>query len=322
MTTPHTLERLLTALVLGPVLALAGGCGLKARPPLAPSTLPDEVRERLGRTGVATVAFAPEVTLAGPIPLGSVAGGVTGGLAGLGLGALGGAGCLVSYGRWVEGCGLLLSTPYFMARWSIEGARNAVPEGERRHGRDAIVRAAAEMSQARLLEAVLAEGRSRKEPAPELVPAQGPGSVGERSRYRDAVTGDLDTVVEIALVRVSLDRDATIGGHVNPWTYSFMSPVNPALCMVAEARLRLVTVADDAVLFEKPFAWHAPCARFSDWAKDEAAEFRRAGDEAIASFGRWIADHVAGLKGAAMDAPPSNEEPAEPQCPTPQGGRE
>lgn len=311
MTTPDRLERILAAMVLVPVLALAaGGCGVKA-----PPTLPGEVRERLGRIGVATVAFAPEVSVSGPTPLGGVGGGVKGGLTGLGLGVLGGAGCFVTLGYWLPPCALALSTPYFMARWGIEGAMNAVPEGERRRSRDAIARAAAEMNQARLREAVLEEGRSKKEPAPVPLAVQGPRSAGERSRYRDTAAGGIDTVVEVALERVDLEVAKTemFPEKWGPWSHSFKSEVDPSLCMIAKARLRLVSVADDAVLFERVFAWLAGCAQFRDWARDEAAQFRKAGDEAIEGLARWTADEVFGLKGLSTDAPRSNESKEEPR---------
>jgi hypothetical protein len=189
-----------------------------------------------------------------------------------------------------------------MARWSVEGARNAVPEGERRRSRDAIVRAAAEVSQARLREAVLEEGRSRKEPAPVALTVQGPRSVEQRSSYRDAVTGGIDTIVEVALVRVSLEVAGTATPRGTPlidfwslWTYSFASSqVDPALRMVAEVRLRLISAADDAVLFEKVFVWRAGWDHFRGWARDGAAQFRKAGDQAIENLARLTADEVFG----------------------------
>jgi len=238
-----------------------------------------------------------------------------GGLTGLGLGVLGGAGCVVTFGRWIEPCALLLSTPYFMARWGIEGAVNAVPEGERRRSRDAIARAAAEIDQARLREAVLEEGRSRKEPAPVPLAVQGLRSAGARSRYRDTATGGIDTVIEVALERVVLEVAKTdmFPEKWGPWSHSFKSEVDPSLCMIATARLRLFSVAQDAVLFEKVFTQFAGCAQFRDWAKDEAAEFRKAGDAAIEGLARWTADEVFGFKGLSMDAPPSNESKEEPR---------
>jgi hypothetical protein len=309
MTTPDRLERILAAVLLAPVLALAlGGCGLKT-----PRPLPYDVKESLGRIGVVTVAFPPEVRVSGPIPLGGVGGGATGGLAGLGLGVFGGAGCFVTLGYGLPFCALAVSTPYFMVRWSIEGAVHAVPEGERRRSREAIVRAAAEVSQARLLEAVLAEGRSRKDPAPESLAVQGPRSVGERSRYRDAGTAGIDTVVEVALIRVSLERPYTPGDKWDPWMSSFVSQVDPSLCVVAEARLRLISVADDSVLFETPFSRRSGCLQFRGWARDEAIEFRNAVEHAIEGFARWTADEVFGLKASSLDAPRSNGAKEEPR---------
>jgi len=292
MTTPDRLERILAAMLLVLVLALAvGGCGVKA-----PPALPDDVRERLGRIGVVTITFAPEVSVSGPTALGGVGGGVKGGLAGLGLGVLGGAGCFVTLGYVPPFCAVALSTPYFMARWSVEGAMKAVPEGERRRSRDAIVRAAAEVSQARLRAAVLEEGQSRKDSAPVPLAVEGPRSVGERSRYRDTATAGIDTVVEVALVRVSLEvaETATPRDIWSLWSYSFASQVDPWLRMVAEARLRLISVADDVVVFEKVFAWRAGWDQFRDWARDEAAQFRKAGDQAIENLARLTADEVFG----------------------------
>ena len=116
------------------VLALAiGGCAVKT-----PPSLSGDAREQLGRIGVVAVAFAPEVSFSGPTALGGFGGGSKGALSGLGLGVLGGAGCFLTLGFGVDFCAIAVSTPYFIGRWSVEGALKAVPEQERHHGREPV----------------------------------------------------------------------------------------------------------------------------------------------------------------------------------------
>ena len=274
-------------------LALAiGGCAAKT-----PPSLSGDAREQLGRIGVVAVAFAPEVSFSGPTALGGFGGGSKGALSGLGLGVLGGAGCFLTLGFGVDFCAIAVSTPYFIGRWSVEGALKAVPEQERRQGRDAIIGAAGEVTQGQLLEAVLGEGRRRKETAPVPLAAHGPTSREQRSTYSGTPSEGVDTVVEVALLRIGLegalsnDAGASLG---RLWTSSFASEVDPWLRVIAKARLRVVSVADDGVRFERTFTYRAGHAQLRDWARDDAAEFRKARVEAIEDLGRQIAEEVFG----------------------------
>lgn len=290
------------ALILVQALVLAltvGGCAAKV-----PSSLPDDARERLARAAIATVAFEPEVSFSGPTALGGVGGGAKGALVGLGVGVLGGTGCFLSLGYVPGFCAIAVLTPYFMGRWTVEGAMYAVPEHERRQGRDAVIQAAREVSQEQLLEAVLREGRLRRAPTPVPLAAQGPTSRKQRSTYRTVAPDGIDTVVEVALLRIGLEASpAPEPGGDNPLTSSFASGVDPWLRVVAEARLRLVGVVDDGVRFERTFTHTGGHARLRDWAHDEAAEFRKARDQAIESLGRQIAEEVLGPVPRPPEAP-------------------
>ena len=282
MNMPHSVQVAALALAIG-------GCAAKT-----PPSLSGDAREHLGRIGVVAVAFAPEVSFSGPTALGGFGGGSKGALTGLGLGVLGGAGCFLTLGFGVDFCAVAVSTPYFIGRWSVEGALKAVPEQERRQGRDAIIGAAGEVTQGQLLEAVLGEGRRRKETAPVPLAAQGPTSRDQRSTYSGTPPEGVDSVVEVALLRIGLEGAPSNASPSRLWTASFASEVDPWLRVIAKARLRVVNVADDGVRYERTFNYLAGHAQLRDWARDDAAEFRKARAEAIEGLGRQIAEEVFG----------------------------
>lgn len=83
--------------------------------------------------------------------------------------------------------------------------------------------------------------------------------------------------------------------------------VDPLLSLVAEARLRLVSTADDTVLFERTYVRHSRRdTKFVEWARDAAAEFRSARDEALDDLAH---DVVAELAGVERETAPSSQEP-------------
>ena len=127
--------------------------------------------------------------------------------------------------------------------------------------------------------------------------AQGPTSREQRSTYSGTPPEGVDTVVEVALLRIGLEGAPSNDAGANLgrlWTSSFASEVDPWLRVIAKARLRVVSVADDGVRFERTFTYRAGHAQLRDWAGDDAAEFRKVRAEAIEGLGRQIAEEVFG----------------------------
>jgi hypothetical protein len=288
------------ARIVVPALALAfclGACAAKTVPSLS-----DEQRRGLGRVGVVVVEGPPKSSVSGPTPLGGFGGGVLGAAEGVGVGVLSGAGCLFTAGYAWPFCISALMTPYWVGRGLVEGALNAVPEGERQAARAAIVAAIAGVETRRIARGIEEEAHRRSWAVTVMSP--GPPAPGGPPSYRDAASDGIDTMAEITLLRLALTgRPSSSTAD----TLKLSVPdVNPALGLLAEARLRLVRTTDDVVLFERTYRRLSPRdMKFVEWARDDAAELRSARDQALDDLARDVTVELAGVE--RPSAPPSPE---------------
>ncbi|HEU4371577.1 MAG TPA: hypothetical protein VFV05_25415 [Methylomirabilota bacterium] len=239
------------------------------------------------------VDVKPTAAVAGPTPLGGVGGGVLGAAKGVGLGVLSGAGCFVTIGRLPELCVVAIMTPYWVGRGTIEGAMKAMPEGERRASQAAIIAAIRDVDHQRIASAIEEEGRRRSASVTILSPSSVPADAIDTGSYRGAAVQGIDTVAEITLGRLGLERRPSSSS--DRALKLSVPDVDPMLGVAVEARLRLVKAADDTVVLEKTYAHRSPRdARFVEWAHDGAAGFREARDTALETLAREIAEELFG----------------------------
>lgn len=285
------------AMVLGSALALLlTACATKRGPSLS-----DEQRGRLDRVGLVVVDHTSEVEIDGPTPLGGVGGGVVGAVQGMGIGMLSGAGCFVTMGYVPALCFVAVMTPYWVGRGSVEGAMNAMPEGERRVSREAIVAAIADVDRQRLAAAIYGEGSRRSSTPTIMPPSRAPARAAATLTYRDAVAQGIDTVAEVTVARLGLERQP-VSSSESTFLKLSVPDVDPMLGLVAEARLRIVSAADDRVVFEQTYVRQSPrYARFAEWARDNAAALRDACDAVLHALALEIADELLGA-----EQPPAN----------------
>ena len=277
-------------------LALAlglGACAAKTVPSLS-----GEQRRALGRVGVVVVEAPTKSSVAGPTPLGGIGGGVLGAAEGVGVGVLSGAGCLFTAGYAWPLCISAIMTPYWVGRGLVEGALNAVPEGERRAAQAAIVAAIGGVETRRIAHGIEEEAQRRAW----AVTVMSPGP--PQASHRDAAAAGIDTVAEITLLRLALTGRPSSSPED---TLKLSVPdVNPTLGLLAEARLRLVRTTDDVVVFERTYRRLSPRdMKFVEWARDDAAELRTARDQALDDLARDVTVELAGVE--QQSAPPSPE---------------
>ena len=287
---------------VGGIALLLAGCAAKTvASPLAPDT-----RSAFGSIGVVGATFRPAVALTAPPPLGGLGGGVKAAAAGLGLGVLGAAGCFITAGYVPVACGIALLTPYWVGRGAVEGTLRAVPASERRESKAALLAAAKETDYAQmLLDGIVEQGSHRTPMAPPRpLPLAGPATADERPVYSEAI-GQADTILEVALLQLAL-RDAPDPSMGEPPGFleatSFTPLVDPWLMVRIDARVRVVRSADAAVLFERTFDTMAGRAKFTEWAENDARQFREALANGVRDLAWIIGTEVFGTP-ATDDAP-------------------
>ncbi|HXH83360.1 MAG TPA: hypothetical protein VNN07_10570, partial [Candidatus Tectomicrobia bacterium] len=269
-----------------------------------PRWLGAETRATLGSIGVVASSAPPAVRFAEPAALGGVGGGVKAGAAGLGLGVLGAAGCLVTMGYFVPACAVAVLTPYWVGRGVHDGVRDAVPDAERRASKAVLVAAADDTDHGTaLLDAILEDAQRRGlRPPLQRLALPGPSTPQERPHYGEARSMH-DTVLEVTLLRLGLDhaRDPSPSNGFLEIT-SFTGVVDPWLAARVEARVRVLRPGGD-VLLERTLHVTEGGGRFTEWARDDAAPFRQSVASAIEQVARTVVDLIETPPGSMPVAP-------------------
>jgi hypothetical protein len=263
------------------IVLSAGLCACAAR--VRPAVTAQQ-RSQLGRVRVVVDEAPPALSVSAPTPLGSVGGATVGVTKGLGLGVLGGAACYATLGQFVAGCIYAAATPYLVVEGGYQGAKGAVPAGERSESFEQIVGALNEAQQQRLASAIEREKAGRPDGAADLATA----------------ASDVETVAEVTLLRVALDEAPGCGpeGCTGKPAAKFLDvapSVDPMLGLLVEARLRLVDRGGERTVFETTYLHRSDKAeKFTQWGRDGAAEIRAARDDVFDTLGRCIALDVFG----------------------------
>lgn len=280
------------------------GCAAHVAPPPGPS---DAIRAQVGAAGVVASEFAPETDFSHPVP-GKPLAALVGMTGNLGVGVLGAAACLGTYGAFSLACVVAIWTPGMMVTGIVEGVDKGVTVSDWLDSSRNLGRAAPEReAQETLRDAVVATavGRRTGQPAVSLLEG-GPRDVKASASYRPLAAQGLDTVLEVAVVRLDLERAPRGPLGTYGLSLSWENVFDPSLELVVEARARLVRVADDAVLFTRPYRHSGPRRTFVEWGRDGAEPFREALDTALKALGNEIAGDFFGF-------PPAP--PAEPVLP-------
>lgn len=279
MSAVTTIRSVGTGLLLALTLT---ACATKVAAPLA-----DHERARLGRIGLVVTPAPADTGVAGPTPLGGFGGGVKGAAKGIGVSVASGAACFVTLGYFWPACVSAVMTPYWIGRGAVEGALAAVPERERRTYRAAIDAALAATDPDRVARTIETLGRERGAPPVVVVPAASLDAATEH-----AAAQDVDTLADVALVRVALERERRRSSEI---TKLSVPDVDPLLGLVVEARLRLIDARTGARIFERTYARRtSPLGTLAYWGGDDARLLRAERDTSLDDVADQIATDLFG----------------------------
>ena len=305
----------LTLWIVSIALAAQTGCAPKVvRPPL-PSA---QMKSQMGAVGIVGARYEPDTDFSRPIPSKPLAAlaGMGGGLAvGIGSGAV----CFVSWGYAWPFCGIAIWTPGMMVTGIVEGVDKGVTIAEIKAGTEALREATAEGEVQDTLRDVVVGTALRQVAGRSVVavPAGGPRGPKEALTYAHLASEQLDTVLEVGVLKVQLRRVAR-SGQLETYgpSLSFESWMNPTLELAVEARVRLVRVNDGSVLFGRSYDYSSHSNTFMEWTRDGAQAFRNARATALQHLGAEISADFLGPFPTSEPTPaePASEPPdAEPQ---------
>ena len=289
MRTPRVFALGHVALVLA-----SSGCAAKT----SRQWLPEQVRSELGTVALVTSPERAEWSFAYPVP--SRAGAAAAGAgAALGVGAVAGAAC---FGYVLPACLLALWTPVMVVSNGVEGAVKGVPIADMRASAASLKNAVGEPDlSSRLAERVVSEAQRRVGEGRVRAAANGLHDAAGR-RYAALAAEGVDTVLEVQLDRLRLERT---GGSspVSGYGLSVISVerlIDAPLAFIVEVRVRVLRAADGTVLHKTTFNRRAGSQKFTDWGREDAAQFRGERDRALESIAEEIAEEIFG----PVPAPP------------------
>ncbi len=299
--------RTLRPLALGHVALLliaSSGCAAKTR-----QWLPEQVRSELGTVAVVTSPEPPDSSFAYPVPSRAVAA-ATGAGAALGVGAMAGVACFAYV--W-PACLLAAWTPVMMVANGVEGAVKGVPIADLRASAASLKNAAGESDlSSRFAERVASEAHRRVGEDRVRLATYGRPDAGKR-HYAALAAEGVNAVAEVQIDRLRLERapSASVLSGYGPSIITVEKLIDAPLEFVVNARVRVLRAADGKVLYEAAFTRRTGRQKFTEWGREDAAQFRSERDRALAS----IADEIAGELFGLAPATPEPTTPSEPPAP-------
>jgi hypothetical protein len=296
------------ALALGHVALLliaTSGCAAKT----SRQWMPEQVRSELGTVAVVASPEPPESSFAYPVPSRAGAA-VTGAGAALGVGAVAGAACIGTYGYFLPACFVALWTPVMMVTNTVEGAVKGVPVSDLRASAASLKSAVGEADlSSRFAERVASEAQRRVGETRIRIAASGLPDTGQ-PRYAALAAEGVDTVLEVQLERFRLERAASSSAFsgYGPSVITIEKLIDSPLTFAVDARVRVLRAADGTVLYQTAFNRRAGHQKFTEWGREDAAQFRGERDRALES----IADEIAGEIFGAVPAQPEPATTSEP----------
>ena len=292
------------------VLVVLLGCAHTPPSPLSVAT-----QAQLGAIGVVAAQFTPEVDYRTP-GRGGAGGAAVGVAKGVGLGVLGAAGCVLTYGTALPACGLAVVSPYLAVRYAVDQATEGVSPDTIAASETAITAVFAERShQAAVQDEVVRVAIAQTGQSLVGLPAEGPRSAAETPRYTHLTARGIDTVIEITLQRLALQsRTSGRAGGDNLGRIRAAN-LNPYLTVAVTARTRVLRTADGTVLYDHAGEHSGRGATFPDWGANDGQLLRDGLDQLFQEMARAIVAEVFGV------AIPPAIEPEAPAAPSPEQDR-
>jgi len=275
------------------------------------SPMPEHVRAGLGVVAVVAPPAPPESTFGYPVPSRAGAS-LAGASAGLGVGVLAGAGCFVLapiFELALAPCAIAIWTPVMLVTGGVEGAVKGVPISEVWRSARALKDAVGEPRVPRVLaERVTAEASRRiGDGRARFAAGAPPEGKSKRPRYRALAADGVDTVLEVRVERLDLERIKFFGlSESYGWSFSIENLIDAPLTLAVEGRGRVLRASDGRTLYESAVTQRAGSRKFTEWGREGAAEFRRERDRLLEALAEDIANAMFG----PAPSPPESAPPA------------
>jgi tetratricopeptide (TPR) repeat protein len=271
---------------------------------------------QLGAIGVVAAQFTPEVDYRTP-GRGGAGGAAVGVAKGVGLGVLGAAGCVLTYGTALPACGLAVVSPYLAVRYAVDQATEGVSPDTIAASETAITAVFAERSHQAAVQGEVVRVAVAQTGQPLVgLPGEGPRSAAETPRYTHLTAHGIDTVIEITLQRLALQSQTrAVEEGRNSWSNISAAELNPRLTVAVTARTRVLRTADGTVLYDYAGEYSGRGATFPDWGANDAQLLRDGLDQLFQEMARAIVAQVFGV------ASPPAIEPEAPAAPSPEQDR-
>jgi len=286
-------------LALGQVallLVASAGCAAKT----APSVIPERVRSELGAVAVIAPPAPPGSSLSYPVPSRAGAA-LTGASAALGVGAVAGAACFGTLGLVWPACLIAIWTPVMVVTGVVEGASKGVPLADLRASAAALKDAVGEPDLGRrFAERVATEAQRRVGEGRVRFAADAMSDVVSPRPDTDGV----DTVLEVRLEQLALERTAGSTSSSYGPSFSVERLIDAPLALTVKAHARVLRAADGTTLYERTFTQRAGSQKFTEWGREDAAEFRRERDRALEAVAEEIASHIFGPAPLSSESAP------------------
>ncbi len=259
---------------------------------LPPPPLSDATLAHLGTIGVVSAQVTPEMDYRTP-ERGGAAGAAIGTAKGLGLGTLGAAGCFLTYGQFLAGCGLAVVSPYLAVRYAVDQATAGVSADAIEAAETAIKAVLAEPNpQAMARDELYRVAAAHTGQPLVLLPDQGPTTPSETSRYRHLADEGVNTVLEITVQRIALRHQGA--AHSIPLRIS-ATDLNPDLTLVVTTQRRVVKTADGTELYRHTGDHGGSGATFTEWGANDAQLLREGLDQLLREIAGEIVSQVFGV---------------------------
>ena len=285
----------LPVFVLISIFLIIGLLGCAHTPKVEPPTLSEEVKAKLGTIGVVSASFQPTFTSEKPMTKKKAA------AASAGEGALGCLGVGVSIlvaipasgdplaGLVVGaiGLGAIALTPVGAAVGGIVGAVRGVNETETDDAESVLNLSLNDFDIQRTLRDRLLSIAQKKTSYP-FIPLddKGPSFSGEEVNYRLGIPPEVVTILEVTVLQFGLS------------SFSDGPGINPPLSLFMMARVRVVQVSDDEVLYHFTFSSESKeKKKFTKWAENQGQPLKDGLDQCLDSLAGQIVTKIFGLPG-------------------------
>jgi hypothetical protein len=249
-----------------------------ATTPKIQSPPPEELRVHLGRIGIVSASFQPEVRFRKPLTKG------TGLLHGAGIGAL--AGADIMRGCTGMACGgIFIALPLGAIVGSVIGAVRGVSPEKIKESEDALNEYLATLNfQETVRERFLSAATEQTQYPLVLLGVQGPNALDEDVIYDCMSEKDIDTIIEISVRKCDL--------------YVAKGHINPILGLLLAVGTRFIRIEDGKVLYNRNFVYDymGNYRTYSEWAVDNAQPLKEELDRAFSYLAMKIVGELINIQ--------------------------